>query len=607
MRLMQDLVGERLAERYHLLTRLAGGGMGEVYRAHDELLDRAVAVKVLQPQLASDPEFVERFRAEARAAARLSHPNVVAVHDWGREGDDRYFMVMEYVAGTDLRDVLVSRGCLEPAQAAEIVASICDALQRAHRAGLVHRDVKPENVLLARDGTVKVADFGIAVVADVDRTMPGGVIPGTLRYLAPEQAQGWEASPASDVWAAGAVLAELLTGHPPLQGAGVDFIARRASEPPRPPSEVDARVPAELDAVVLRACALDPDDRFPDAAEMANALRRVAVRSLDEAAPVEALVTDVTEEIRLPESAPATRLQRRRRRRRAYKITALVLAFLVVVAAAAAGAYLYLLPRPTRVPDVVGLSRGRAEQALGDAGLGLEVAESQRHFGTRRGEVLSQEPATGRLREGDLVRVVLSAGLPQTPVPAVVGRDVDSAGARLGLLGLDLGRVTNSYSAKGRGVVISQTPSDGAIPWGASVDVVVSKGPRPVAVPAGEGLDRQRGRPRLNRAGFEVSAVREYSNSLPAGQALGTTPAAGNIVPGGARVTLHLSRGPRWAPVRMPDVRGLGAADARAALRGLGLRPRVVPTCDGGSTVVETDPIAGSRLRENDLVALFLC
>jgi serine/threonine-protein kinase len=155
--------------------------------------------------------------------------------------------------------------------------------------------------------------------------------------------------------------------------------------------------------------------------------------------------------------------------------------------------------------------------------------------------------------------------------------------------------------------VIAQTPSDGAIAWGSGIDVVVSKGPRPVAVPSVEGLSADRARKRLRRAGFEVAAVREYSNASPAGQALATTPAVGNIVPGGAKVTLHVSRGPRWAPVRLPDVGGASAADARAQLRNLGLRPRVVPTCEGGSTVVETDPIAGSRLRENDLVALFLC
>ena len=187
-------MGATFSARYHLVSRLAGGGMGEVYRAHDLLLDRPVAVKVLQPSLATDPLLVERFKAEARAAARLSHPNVVAVYDWGQEDENTYYMVMEYVSGSDLRDLLVARGSLSAAQAVEIMAHVCDALAESHEQGLVHRDIKPENVLIARDGKIKVADFGIAVVADADRSMPGGGIPGTLRYLSPEQARGQEAT-----------------------------------------------------------------------------------------------------------------------------------------------------------------------------------------------------------------------------------------------------------------------------------------------------------------------------------------------------------------------------------------------------------------------------
>src|SRR5918998_6066561 len=276
MRLMRDLVGETLSDRYRLVARVAGGGMGEVYRGHDVLLDRPVAVKILQPSLAADPDLVERFKDEARAAARLTHPSIVSVHDWGEADEQTYYMVMEFVAGTDLRDLLVSRGSLAPAQAAEIMACVCDALAAAHAAGVVHRDVKPENVLIDRAGRVKVADFGIAVVADADRTMPGGGIPGTLRYLSPEQATGHEASPASDIWAAGAVLSELLTGRPPQQGSGADLLRRRAVEPPVAPSTFDQTLPQALDDIVLRACALEPEDRFGDATEMAAALRRAS-------------------------------------------------------------------------------------------------------------------------------------------------------------------------------------------------------------------------------------------------------------------------------------------------------------------------------------------
>jgi beta-lactam-binding protein with PASTA domain len=461
--------------------------------------------------------------------------------------------------------------------------------------------------LLARNGTVKVVDFGIAVVTDLDRTMPGGVIPGTLRYLSPEQAQGGEATPASDIWAAGAVLAELLTGYPPLQGAGVDFIERRASEPPRPPSEIDARVPPELDDVVLCACAIEPSDRYADAGEMANALRRVAARSLGAAAPVDSLVTDVTDEIRLPESAPTTRMERRRRRRRGLRLVLWLLLGLLLAGGAAAVGVHYLLPQPTRVPTLVGRPSAEAARAARRAGLRLEVVGRERHFGTRRGEVLTQAPVSGRLLEGSALRVVLSAGLPQTNVPQVVGLPIDDAGTRLRLLGIELGRVTNSYARRPRGLVISQSPAAGKVTWGGAVDVVVSKGPRPVAVASVEGRAAASARKRLERDGLDVVVERAYSNVVRAGRAIGTTPSAGNILPGGSRVVLRVSRGPRFAAVRMPDVTGQSVPAAKAALRHRGLRSRVVPTCPGGSTVVETDPIAGSGLRERDLVALFVC
>ncbi|MFN2489157.1 MAG: protein kinase, partial [Actinomycetota bacterium] len=487
MRLMHDLVGDTLGDRYRLIVRLAGGGMGEVYKAHDLLLDRPVAVKVLQPSLAADPELVQRFKAEARAAARLTHPNVVAVYDWGSAGERIYYMVMEYVPGTDLRDLLVVRSNLEPAQAAEIVASVCDALAAAHTSGLVHRDIKPENVLIARDGAVKVADFGIAVVADVDRTMPGGAIPGTLRYLSPEQAEGRHASPASDVWAAGAVLAELVTGQPPLQGAGANFLRRRASEEPIPPSKVDPRVPEALDEIVVQACAIAPGRRFGEASDMAHALRRASVRSLPTAPPLHSLLDELTGEIDLRDPAP-TRLERRRRRRRAWrkglKRAAVTLLLLALVAGGGVAAGSFLVPGDVRVPDVTGSSQGSAVAAAGEAGLDLEVVGREHHFGTAPGEVVRQDPATGRIQEGDTIRVVVSAGLPTVEVPRVVGRPMERAGGKLESLGFEVGSVSNTYSRKRDGTVISQTPSAGGQRYGSPVDLVVSKGRSPVAVPS---------------------------------------------------------------------------------------------------------------------------
>jgi eukaryotic-like serine/threonine-protein kinase len=315
VKVIRDLVGEVFSGRYRIISRLAGGGMGEVYRGHDLLLDRPVAVKVLEQSLASDPQLVERFKEEARAAARLTDPRVVADDDWGAEDDSTYFMVMEYVSGIDLRDLLVTCGSLAPAQAIEIVSCVCDALTSAHARGLVHRDIKPENILVARNGDVKVADFGIAVIAGNDLSNPSGAIPGTLRYLSPEQAAGHPATEASDLWGAGAVLYETLTGVPPLMGAGPELLRRRATEPPRLPSEQDSRIPAELDDVVARACAIHPEDRFGSASEMSEALRS-ARRAVDDAPPVGSLLDDATGEVLLPDIDPTSFLTGPRRERR---------------------------------------------------------------------------------------------------------------------------------------------------------------------------------------------------------------------------------------------------------------------------------------------------
>ncbi|HEV3473584.1 MAG TPA: protein kinase, partial [Actinomycetota bacterium] len=352
MRMLRDLVGETLGGRYHLVARVAGGGMGEVYRAHDMLLDRAVALKILQPSLASDPDLVERFKQEARAAARLTHPNVVAVYDWGSEDDRTYYMVMEYVPGTDLRDVLVSRGALPPGQAAGIVASVCDALEAAHATGLVHRDVKPENVLIARNGTVKVADFGIAAVADADRTAPGGVVSGTLRYLSPEQAAGDQASAASDIWAAGAILGELVTGMPPSMGSGAELLRSRASEAPRRPSEVDKKVPPAIDQIVLTACALDPGARFASAGAMAEALRQVKTEVPDEI-HLDDLVSDITGDIQLPDLEPTT-FTRRGRERQPSKTRriAMVMVVALVALGLGRGAWTVFGPQAVVVPEL---------------------------------------------------------------------------------------------------------------------------------------------------------------------------------------------------------------------------------------------------------------
>ncbi|MDQ3958205.1 MAG: PASTA domain-containing protein, partial [Actinomycetota bacterium] len=520
-----------------------------------------------------------------------------------------YYMVMEYVAGTDLRDLLVSRGCLAPAQAAEIMACVCDALAAAHAAGVVHRDVKPENVLIARNGKVKVADFGIAVVADADRTMPGGGIPGTLRYLSPEQAAGREASPASDIWAAGAVLAELLTGRPPQQGSGADLLRRRSVEPPVAPSAFDATLPQALDDVVVKACALDPSDRFHDASDMAGALRRVAVRSLPDAPGVDTLLDEVTGVIRLPDEG-ATSFARPPRRGRfgRLKLLAFVCAFALLLTGGAKAVSLLSAPARVDVPRLVGLPRGKAFDRAQEAGLTLRVVDREADLEAPPGTVLWQQPQRGTLLEGNTIEIAISAGLPKYEVVDVTGMTVAEATTRLKVHGHEVGEVSEEYSLQEDGTVIEQSPAEGELKWGAAVDLVVSKGPQPIGMPDVVGLPAEKAEKILKREGFDPVIVPVYSNTVPPGEVVSTTPPPGSTAPEGSRVDIQVSEGPQYEELEMPDVRGMTVSAATAKLEDLGLRVNVVQSCGGGGTIVlETQPLGGSTVRENQLVDVFTC
>jgi serine/threonine-protein kinase len=610
MRVMREMVGETLSHRYQMVARVSGGGMGEVYRGHDLLLDRSVAIKVLQPSLASDPEIVERFRAEARAAARLNHPNIVHVHDWGCEDDRTYYMVMEYVSGTDLRDVLVTTGSLEPAQAVEIVASMCDALYVAHAAGLVHRDVKPENVLLNRLGEVKVVDFGIAAFTDAERTQPGGILAGTLRYISPEQARGQEATFASDIWAAGAVLAELLTGLPPLQGAGTDLLHRRAHEPPQLPSSWDPRIPEDLDAVVAKACAVEPADRFTDASEMSSALRRVAARSLPEAPPVSELTDQVTGDIVLPDMQPTTHIAGRKRgpRRKGarLKMAFAALLALLLIAGGAKAVQTFVLPQMVQVPDLSGMSLGRANDEAAAVDLDVVVSGRKHDPTIKRGAVISQTPESGELQEGSKIELILSSGPPKVALPKVIGLKADKAEEILADAHLKVGTTTTEYSLEKEGTVIGTDPPEGKLTWGEPVNLVVSKGPQPTSIPTVEGLKLEKAKGELEAAGFSVIVTNAYSDDIEAGRVIKTEPGAGEIVGEGSTIEMFVSAGPQYKTLKMPDVRGMNVDAAKAQLEQLGLRVHVEQACPG-TTVVDSTPSPGTTVQQHDLVAIFVC
>jgi serine/threonine-protein kinase len=520
-------------------------------------------------------------------------------------------MVMEYVSGTDLRDVLVARGSLQQRQAVEIVASVCDALHVAHINGLVHRDVKPENILLNRGGEVKVADFGIAIVADADRTHPGGMIPGTLRYLSPEQARGSSATPASDLWAAGAVLSELLTGLPPLQGAGAELLTRRAQEPPRAPSSWDPSIPEELDEIVLKACALEPAQRFGNASEMAGALRRIATFRLPEAEPLETLLDQVTGDVGLvdPDLTLFTHTGPRPRKlglpRLKTVLSALVI--LLLLAGTAGAVTRFVMPQMVAVPDLEGLTKVAAERRAENLGLEVLVVGRENDLDVPKGAVVEQSPPSGELEEGSTVELTLSLGPPKVKLPSLVGLTTEEAADKLADKDLFQGEVTKEFSLEDEGTVIAQTPADGKLVIGTEVHLVVSKGPQPLEVPDVAGMDAAKAVASLKDAGFKPKAVDAYSDEVAEGDVISTSPGAADVIGEGSEIEVYVSIGPEFSDIKMPDVRGMDASAAQSQLEGLGFTVRINRPCSGGTTVVETDPIPGTMWPENEPVALFLC
>jgi eukaryotic-like serine/threonine-protein kinase len=629
---------ERIGGRYVPQARVGRGGMAAVWRAHDEVLQRDVALKVLHPHLASDPAFEDRFRREARAAAALNHPNVVAVFDWG-EGPDGTYLVMELVPGVSVRDVLRVRGRLTPGEALTVLGQAAGGIAAAHQAGLVHRDVKPENLLIGADGTVKVTDFGLARAAAATTATFGDAVVGSPHYLAPECVRGEQVGPTADVYALGVVLYECLTGTPPFQGeTPMATAVQHTTRAVPPPSAIATSTPRALDEVVARATHPDPAARFADAAAFAHALAEavpdgpVGVDLRDGTNPTVVLagaaretlvglgapVADTTRigtgTTRLPagpgdradgaeEGGPASRGQRR-----------LVWLTLVVLLLGAGGwtAWDRVIAPVTAVPVVVGEPVEVARAELEAAGFTVDIAPA-RVFDRNVPEehVLAQDP-TGELRRGSAVTLTVSAGPRTATLPALAGRAEQDALADLDAVEVDLEVVVERRfdDAVAAGLVIATDPSaGGVVEEGSTVTVVVSEGRPPVDVPDVLGLPLADARQVLADAGLELVVAEEvFDDTAPEGTVIATTPGPTTEVRRGDTVEAVVSLGP--APVDVPDVRGQSEQEATAALSALGLRVEVVyvdtiiPFRAG--RVDDQEPSPGQQARRGDTVRLFV-
>ena len=565
--------GKVLGDRYELVAVIGRGGMAEVWEARDVRLGRRVAIKILRPDLARDPAFQARFRREAQSAAALNHPNIVAVYD---TGEDVYldgtestvvpYIVMEYVDGMTLRQILSSGRRLLPERSLEITAGTLSALDYAHRHGIVHRDIKPANVMLTRTGDVKVMDFGIArAMNDSGHTMTSAqTVMGTAQYLSPEQARGEVVDARSDLYSTGVVLYELLTGKPPFTGdSPVSIAYQHVSEQALPPSQVDPEVSAEIDAVVMRSLAKSPDDRYQTAADFRADVERAVVGAPTNAAmtmAVPMIVGEPTQRLDAVQQTQAYAIDTepprgRRAQRGAGFVAAVTIGVLALIGLAILGAALVLnrtSANTVAVPDLKGLTIKQAESVLQRNGLvlGSQTPEvSEKPVDT----IIGQQPTPGeQLEQGQAVNITVSAGKEKTTVPPLVGlTSVADAETALGDAKLVLGNVTEQDGTQPKGYVLSQNPAEGqSVDVGTKVDIVVSSGK--MAVPSVVGQPEEVARAALSAAGLGVNVVYQESNTVPQGVVLEQDPAAGSTAEKGAVVTLIVAIEPEPTPTPTP-------------------------------------------------------
>jgi eukaryotic-like serine/threonine-protein kinase len=539
-------------DRYEVEGRIGAGGMAEVWRGHDRVLNRTVAIKTLLPQFARDASFVDRFRREAQAAARLNHPGIVSVYDSGTDGDTPY-IVMHLIEGRTLADFLESGKTLPPMQAAKIAQEVAEALAAAHAQGVIHRDIKPANIMITRDGKVLVMDFGIARLISGPETAPQtSAVMGTASYLSPEQAQGQSVDARTDIYSLGVVLYEMLTGRPPFTGDSPMAIAyKQVNATPEPPSSVDPDVPPELDAVVMRALSKNPANRYQSGQEFAADLERARTGGQVLATPLLPASGEATQVISRPQPTSVLPPQQDQPggSRKAW-VGALIA--ILIMALLAGGAYLVVTMLTddgagdlVAVPNVVDMPEAEARQTLERAGL---VVDNVRRRATDR-----VEP----------------------------------------------------------GIVLEQNPpADRQVEPGSEVDLIVSAEPRPVSVPSLDGLPLDAAEAALENEGLELGEVREENNeTVPEDRIISQSPEAFSEVPRGSAVDVVVSTGP--SVVIVPDVTCMSLAAAEAQLTGLGLEPQLGedappnPECGfNPNNVVQQDTAPGTPVPPGTVIVL---
>jgi serine/threonine-protein kinase len=621
--------------RYRIVRKLGAGGMANVYLAEDEELGRRVAIKILNDRYANDELFIERFRREAKSAAALSHPNIVSIYDRG-EAEGTYYIAMEVIEGRSLKELILTRGPLPIATAIAYAREMLDALRFAHRHGIIHRDIKPHNILIGRE-RLKVTDFGIARAGASQMTEAGSIM-GTAQYLSPEQARGAPVTASSDLYSVGIVLYEMLTGRVPFTGdSAIEIAMKHLNEWPKAPSQLRPEISEEVDQIVLRALAKAPEDRYQTAEEFTEDLHRVEAGlpltpETSEAATSILAGGGATSATQVLGPDDATRVTSPRPyaprrpppyrpgyvygepppKRRRYLPWLLVAA--LVAAAAVAGWYVYTQIQDqlggslVAVPGVVGLREEPAAARIERAGLVPQVV-SRPSREQEEGFVFRQEPTGGsRVEEGDTVRIFVSTGPPTTTVPDVVGMKFAAASRALADAELEAER-RNVFSPRPAGEVLRQNPrADEEVEVGSAVVLIVSKGQQMVLVPDVLQQSQESAIAELEASGFAVEVFEGASNDTPEGFVSAQSPDPLTRAVKGSTVQITVSTGPE--SVTVPNVEGQQREEAEENLENAGFSVRVEeeevddPTQD--NVVIDQDPDGQEEAPAGSEVTIFV-
>jgi len=625
---VSDLTGEVIDGRYQLTRVVASGGMATIYAALDLRLDRQVAVKVMHPHLAQDEQFVTRFIREAKAAASLSHPNIVSVLDqgWNQGGVPCVFIVMELVEGATLRDYLHEQGALSVERALQIMSPVASALAAAHKLGIVHRDIKPENILVSKEGRIKIADFGLARGALLGNTMTAesSVILGSVSYLSPEQVQRGVADARSDVYSLGIVLFEVLTGQKPYQGEDpVQIAIRHVNERVPAPSTINPALSPDVDALVLSATDIDPDKRPRDAGVLLEKIRELSEkldprkrqlsleldlpplpikqpareRKAKNSSPAKKEETPVKKE----KTAPTKKKQLSSRVRRNRRIAASIAIFLGIGVW-----YVFLGPgSKVVVPSLAGLTVKEAKSTLEDLGLNLNIAQEEFSEDIPDGKIITSDPAGGgRVSPNGTVGVIISKGQERYSVPTVQGLKLEVAEQLLKENKLVLGEVKEEFSNEfPQGFIMRSTPAAGErIKRNSQVTLFVSKGIEQIALSDYKGKSGEQALNELTEAGFDVKTKYVFSEDLPVGAVISQTPGAGEADKGSA-ITLLVSKGSEF--VFIPNIFSVSETKAIAALKDQDLKVVVKKVGNKKNKVVtNVSPKVGTKVKRDSTVTI---